>query len=317
MTAPAPAQEFAIHVRDGLTQHEQKWLSARFFYDEMGSALFEAITLLPEYGLTRADERVIARCAPGLAAGFHSEVLVAELGSGSGRKTRHILEAFRAGQRALDYYPIDVSQRALETCRGELAPLARVTPLHCTYLQGIRHLAARRRPDQRLLVLFLGSTIGNFERAEARHFLADVRGCLRPGDGLLLGADLVKPADVMLRAYDDALGVTAAFNLNLLTRMNHELDASFEPRRFGHLALWNHAESRIEMHLCSLVDQQVAIPGAGCVAEFREGETIWTESSHKYTLPDLHEMAEAAGYDICGEWVDAEWPFVEALWLVE
>jgi len=317
MTAPAPAQEFAIHVRDGLTQHEQKWLSASYFYDEMGSALFEAITLLPEYGLTRADERVIARCASDLAAGFHGEALVAELGSGSGRKTRRILEAFRAGQRSLDYYPIDVSERALETCRGELAPLARVNPLHCTYLQGIRHLAARRQPQQRLLVLFLGSTIGNFERAEARRFLMDVRGCLRSGDGLLLGADLVKPADVLLRAYDDALGVTAAFNLNLLARMNRELDANFEPGSFEHLALWNHHESRIEMHLCSLVEQEVAIPGAGCVAEFREGETIWTESSHKYTLPDLHETAEAAGYRICGEWADAEWPFVEALWLVE
>ena len=317
MTAPAPAQEFASHVRDGLTQHEQKWLSARFFYDEMGSALFEAITLLPEYGLTRADERAIAQCASDLAAGFHGEVVVAELGSGSGRKTRRILEAFQGQQRSLDYYAIDVSQRALETCRGELAPLARVVPLQCTYLQGIRHLAARRHPYQKLLVLFLGSTIGNFERAEAGRFLADVRRCLQPGDGLLLGADLVKPVDVMLHAYDDALGVTAAFNLNLLARMNRDLDASFDPRRFEHLALWNHHENRIEMHLCSLAEQAVAIPGAGCVAEFREGETIWTESSHKYTRADLHEIAGAAGYRVAGEWVDAEWPFAEALWLVE
>ena len=317
MTAPAPAQEFAIHVRDGLTQHEQKWLSARYLYDEMGSALFEAITLLPEYGLTRADERVIARCAAELARRFQGAVVVAELGSGSGRKTRRILENFRARQRTLDYYPIDVSQRALETCRVELGRVASVIPLECTYLEGIRHLAARRRPDERLLALFLGSTIGNFERPDARRLLAEVRRCLQPGDGLLLGADLVKPAGVLLRAYDDALGVTAAFNLNVLERMNRELDALFDPRRFEHFALWNHVESRIEMHLRSLVDQDVAIPGAGCVAEFREGETIWTESSHKYTVEELQEMAEAANYRVAGEWVDDEWPFVEALWLVE
>ena len=317
MTAPAPAQEFAIHVRDGLTQHEQKWLSARFFYDEMGSALFEAITLLPEYGLTRADERAIARCAPDLAAEFRGEVIVAELGSGSGRKTRPVLETLRAGRRFLDYYPIDVSQRALETCRRELAPLARVLPLHCTYLQGVRHLTARRRADQRLLVLFLGSTIGNFERAEARRFLADIRRCLRSGDGLLLGADLVKPVDVMLRAYDDELGVTAAFNLNLLARMNRDLEANFDLRCFQHLALWNHNESRIEMHLCSLMKHEVAIPGAGCLAAFREGETIWTESSHKYTIEELHEIAREAGYSIAGDWVDAEWHFAETLWLAE
>jgi len=317
MTAAAPVHEFAVEVRDGLTQREQKTLPARYLYDELGSTLFEAITLLPEYGLTRADERVIARCAPELPSQFLGEVVIAELGSGSGRKTRRILDAFRAHQSAIDYYPIDLSRAALDTCRAELASLARVTALECTYMHGLRHLAARRHPDRQLFVLFLGSTIGNLDRPEARHFLADVRSCLKPGDALLLGADLIKPVDIMLPAYDDALGVTAAFNLNLLTRMNRELDASFDARSFHHLALWNARESRIEMHLCSLSEQRIAIPGAGCVASFRTGETIWTESSHKYTIEDLREMAHGAGYRVSGEWVDAAWPFIEALWLAE
>ncbi|MGA2186427.1 MAG: L-histidine N(alpha)-methyltransferase [Bryobacteraceae bacterium] len=317
MTAPALANEFAIDVRAGLTEREQKALPPKYFYDDMGSALFEAITLLPEYGLTRADERIVRRCARELPGRFRDDVVVAELGSGSGRKTRRILDAFRVGQPALDYYAIDLSRTALETCRSELATLARVTPLECTYLEGVRHLAARRRPQQSLLVLFLGSTIGNFAKAEALRFLADVRAHLKPGDGLLLGADLVKPPALLLPAYDDALGVTAAFNLNLLVRMNRELGARFEPRSFRHIAIWNQRESAIEMHLCSVAKQEVAIPVAGCVAVFREGETIWTESSHKYTIEGLRDMAGAAGFRVNGEWTDAAWPFVETLWLAE
>lgn len=317
MTAPALAYEFALDVCAGLTEREQKTLPAKYFYDDMGSALFEAITLLPEYGLTRADERVVRRCAGELPGWFRDDVVVAELGSGSGRKTRRILEEFRVRQPAVDYYAIDVSRAALDACRNELSPVARVESLECTYLQGVRHLAARRKPNRSLLLLFSGSTIGNFEPAEALRFLADVRAHLQPGDGLLLGADLVKPAAVLLPAYDDSLGVTAAFNLNLLVRMNRELGARFEPGSFRHLAVWNERQSSIEMHLCSLASQEVSIPGAGCVAAFREGETIWTESSHKYTIERLRKMAAAAGFAASGEWTDAEWPFVEALWLVQ
>ena len=304
-------------VRAGLTGPEQKSLPAKYFYDDLGSALFEAITLLPEYGLTRADERVVQRCARELPNRLDGDVAIAELGSGSGRKTRGILEAFQSHQPSVDYYAIDVSRSALETCRRELSPVARVSPLHCSYLKGVRHLAARRHPDQRLLVLFLGSTIGNFGKTEALAFLRELRALLKPGDALLLGADLVKPPAILLPAYDDASGVTAAFNLNLLVRMNRELGASFEARSFRHLAVWNQRESAIEMHLCSLAAQHVPIPGAGCTAVFREGETIWTESSYKYTVEGLRGMAEGSGFGVNGEWTDAEWPFVEALWLAE
>lgn len=317
MTAPTPANEFALDVRAGLTGCQQKALPPKYFYDDMGSALFEAITLLPEYGLTRADERVVRRCARELPDRFRDDVVVAELGSGSGRKTRRILEAFRSRQPGLDYYAIDVSRSALEACRAELSPFAQVSLLECTYLHGVRHLAARRRPNQNLLLLFLGSTIGNFGKAEARKFLEDLRAYLKPGDGLLLGADLVKPPAMLLPAYDDAMGITAAFNLNLLVRMNRELGASFEPRAFQHFAIWNQRESAIEMHLCSRAKQEVPIPGAGCTAVFRDGETIWTESSHKYTIDGLREMAAATGFRVNAEWTDTEWPFVETLWLVE
>lgn len=317
MTAPTLANEFAIDVRAGLTETEQKTLPPKYFYDDAGSALFEAITLLPEYGLTRADERVVHRCAHELPGWFQNDVVVAELGSGSGRKTRRILEAFRTRQPALEYYAIDVSRAALEACRNALAPVAHVEPLQCDYLQGIRHLTARRQPYKNLLLLFLGSTIGNFAPMDARRFLADVRARLQPGDGLLLGADLVKPPAMLLPAYDDALGITAAFNLNLLVRMNRELGANFEPRSFRHFAVWNENQSSIEMHLCSVAEQEVAIPGADCVAAFREGETIWTESSHKYTIESLHKMASAAGFHVAGDWTDAEWPFAESLWLAE
>ena len=323
MTAPTLARDFAFDVRAGLTEREQKALPPKYFYDDLGSALFEAITLLPEYGLSRADERVVRRCAPELPGWFRGDVLLAELGSGSGRKTRSILEAFRQAEAfrvhrpALEYYAIDVSRRALEACRAELAPLAMVSPLECTYLQGISHLTAGRKQHQSLLVLFLGSTIGNFTENEAEGFLKELRSHLRPGDGLLLGADLVKAPAVLLRAYDDALGITAAFNLNLLSRINRELGACFDLGAFRHVALWNERESAIEMHLCSMVQQKVAIPRADCVAEFREGETIWTESSHKYTPARLGAMAEGTGFRAAGEWTDAEWAFAETLWLVE
>ncbi|HTP89048.1 MAG TPA: L-histidine N(alpha)-methyltransferase [Bryobacteraceae bacterium] len=317
MTAPAFANEFAMDVRAGLAEREQKSLPPKYFYDDLGSALFEAITLLPEYGLTRADERIVQRCSRDLPLRFRSDVTVAELGSGSGRKTRRILEAFHTHQPLVDYYAIDVSRSALEACRRELSPVARVSPLECSYLQGVRHLADQRRADRNLLVLFLGSAIGNFGKVDALVFLRDLRAHLKPGDALLLGADLVKPCSVLLPAYDDAAGVTAAFNMNLLLRMNRELGASFNPRSFCHLAIWDERESAIEMHLCSLAEQMVTIPGAGCTATFREGETIWTESSHKYSLEGLREMAASAGFRIDGEWTDAEWPFVEALWLVE
>ncbi|HZU27022.1 MAG TPA: L-histidine N(alpha)-methyltransferase [Bryobacteraceae bacterium] len=316
MLATAAMEEFAADVRRGLSGAGQKQLPPKYFYDDLGSALFDAITLLPEYGLTRADIRILQRCSQEVAASFARDVAVAELGSGSGRKTRFVLEALRRHQPETSYYAIDVSPAALDRCRRELEALARVEPLHCGYLDGVRHIVACRRPHQQLLILFLGSSIGNYDRESAAAFLAGLRQFLEPGDALLIGADLVKSADVVVPAYDDALGVTAAFNKNVLTRMNRELGAGFDLSSFDHVAVWREEELRIEMHLRSRRAQTIAIPGADCRAEFRAGETIWTESSHKYRLDDLRGMAGQTGFVFENAWTDGEWGFAECLWRV-
>jgi uncharacterized SAM-dependent methyltransferase len=187
-----------------------------------------------------------------------------------------------------------------------------VDPVQATYLDGLSRVAGQRG-HERILLLFLGSTIGNFDRAEARHFLAELRQRLREGDALLLGTDLVKPLGPMLRAYDDDAGVTAAFNRNLLARINRELGADFDPRRFDHVPRYDHAERRIEMHLRSRAKQQVYIPAAGLTVPLARGETIWTESSHKFHPEEVREMASGAGFHCEHQWIDQEWPFAETL----
>jgi len=295
--------EFACEVRNGLSK-PQKELPSKYLYDELGSALFDAITALPEYGLTRADQRILERCARELPPEFWS---IAEFGSGSGRKTRAILEALAPGE----YFPIDVSPHALEKCRRELCPLARVEPVEASYLNGLDRIPRNGAP---LLVLFLGSTIGNFDSRCRADFLRQVRARLREGDAMLVGCDLVKPVAVMLDAYDDPTGVTASFNLNLLGRINRELDGNFDLRAFEHQARWNESERRIEMHLCSRLDQTVTIREARFACAFQAGETIWTESSHKFRRAEIDELAQESGFVPEAQWVDQEWPFAESLW---
>ncbi|HLJ48413.1 MAG TPA: L-histidine N(alpha)-methyltransferase [Bryobacteraceae bacterium] len=307
-------EQFAADVRAGLNRPGQKELHSKYLYDSLGSALFDAITHLPEYGLTRADERILRGHSAEMAQAVGSSVTVAELGSGSGLKTRPLLEAFSLLNPEITYYPIDVSGSALARCARELDIVARVIPIPATYLEGIERITVHRPAGSRMFVLFLGSTIGNFERPCARTFLSDLRGLLVKGDALLLGADLVKPESQLLAAYDDPTGVTAAFNLNLLGRINRELGGDFNLRRFQHEARYNAAEHRVEMHLRSTGDQVVSIPHAGCTIRFRDGETIWTESSHKFTPDELGEMARATGFTVQNTWFDADWPFAETLW---
>jgi dimethylhistidine N-methyltransferase len=309
--------EFASDVRRYLSKTPQRELHSKYLYDDVGTALFEAITLLPEYGLTRADERLLKANADDIVRRLPSPSIVAELGSGSGRKTRWILEALTKRGYAL-YYPIDVSAAALHACRNELGTIdsVHIVEIEGAYIEGLKAVAARRSAGESLLLLFLGSTIGNFERRCALEFLRDLRRPLRSGDAVLVGADLVKEPERMLSAYDDATGVTAAFNLNLLGRINRELGGTFELGKFEHEARWNEPEQRIEMHLRSRADQTVAIRESALEASFRAGETIWTESSHKFRLGDMLRMAEAAGFDVAAQWTDREWPFVESLWTV-
>jgi L-histidine N-alpha-methyltransferase len=315
---PSLTREFACDVRVGLAK-PQKELHSKYLYDELGSSLFEAITHLPEYGLTRADERLLRLYAPEIAALLPAPQpparhAVIELGSGMGRKTRHILQAL--GGPAPRYYPIDISADALARCERDLAGLAEVHPIQQSYLDGMARAVGERQSGETLLVLFLGSTIGNFEPKCALEFLRDLRRALLPGDALLIGADLVKPSDRMLEAYDDPTGLTGAFNLNLLGRINRELGGDFRLRQFEHEARWNHPHRRIEMHLRSRVNQTVFIAEADFSVSFQAGETIWTESSHKFQLADLDALAEVTGFCAAGRWTDQEWPFAECLWTV-
>jgi L-histidine Nalpha-methyltransferase len=310
--------EFAVDVRSGLTKPGQKELLSKYLYDEVGSALFEVISHLPEYGLTRADERLLRRHSHDIVGRLATPVSVAELGSGSGRKTRHILEALCRRQRTA-YYPIEISPSALAMCERELSDIESVSILgfEREYLDGLLEVAAHRSSGQHLLVLFLGSTIGNFDRPAGLEFLTEVRRILQPGDSLLLGTDLEKSSAQLLHAYDDELGVTAAFNLNLLARINRELDADFDLAQFEHVARINHDARSVEMHLRSMCRQTVNVPAADLRVEFLEGETIWTESSHKYGRDEVFSMALSAGFRCEAQWIDEQWPFAENLLIAE
>jgi L-histidine N-alpha-methyltransferase len=308
MSAPA-LSAFARDVAEGLAR-EQKTLPPCWFYDPIGSALFEAITLLPEYGLTRADSALIENAAHEIVKAARAPWLIVELGSGTGAKTRHILSA-AAEHGPVEYTPIDISGAALETCRASLGSLRGVSvrPVEADYLDGLDRILT----GQRVLILFLGSTIGNFTAAESQSFLRAVRDRVRPGDTLLLGADLIKEQRRLIAAYDDALGVTAAFNLNLLARINRELGGEFRLDRFVHEARYNEAGSRVEMHLRSCSAQTVRIADLGIDVAFRDGETIWTESSHKFSPEGIRALGQASGWQSVRQWIDQSWGFAETL----
>jgi L-histidine N-alpha-methyltransferase len=308
-TAPVPAEDvFLEDVVRGLSL-SRKELPSRYFYDDVGSALFEAITALPEYGLTRADERLLRDYAPAIANALEGRFRVAELGCGSGRKTRWLLEALRTSC----YHPIDVSPAALDQCRRELSPYAGVQPFAGTFLEGMKAVASARG-NESLLVLFLGSTIGNFANQDAIDFLRAIRALLRPGDAMLIGFDLVKDSGTLLNAYDDPAGVTAAFNRNLLARINRECGADFDLRTFTHEARYVENCRRVEMHLRSISSQTVTIARARRSFHFTAGETIWTESSHKYRPEDISALARLCGFEERLAWTDSSWPFTESLW---
>jgi len=306
--------EFCSDVVTGLSHPGQKELPSKYLYDELGSALFDVICLLPEYGLSRAGMRTLQQYSGEIVDRIPGPVVVAELGSGSGQKTRWLLEALARRQR-VNYYPIDISSSALFRCQQELGQLDMVSLVgfESAYLDGLHRVAERRREGESLLVLFLGSTIGNFDRPAGDQFLREVRGILCEGDALLLATDLEKPVPVLKLAYDDPIGATAAFNMNLLARINRELDADFDLSQFRHQVRYDERERRIEMHLRSLAWQRITIRKAGFRFYMRDGETIWTESSHKYNRDEVIQMGERTGYRCAGQWIDSEWPFAQNL----
>jgi L-histidine Nalpha-methyltransferase len=294
----------AADVRRGLTA-SPKALPPYLFYDDAGSLLYERITELPEYYLTRSEQaiferyadEIVARASPAAPASPRP-LGVVELGAGSATKTQVLLQALVARQARCVYVPIDVSRAAIEDAERRLRealPSVHVRPFVMTHLEAIRRLRGLEGPQ---LVLFIGSSVGNFEDTEAATLLHGVRTALGPETTLLLGADLRKSPDVLLPAYDDAAGVTAAFNKNVLVRINRELGGNFDLDRFRHVARWNDAASQIEMHLESTRVQEVTIERLGLRVRFDARETIHTESSVKYDLPRVERLLAAGGFTL-------------------
>jgi dimethylhistidine N-methyltransferase len=299
---------FRDDVRRGLTS-SPKFLLPKHFYDALGSKLFEAICELSEYYVTRAETAIFEDHAGEIAAALGGPVRLVELGSGEGRKTRMLIEALLERQGGFEYLPIDISRTAIEESSEKLLlsyPSLRIDAWVGEFVPTLRTLPKTTPAGTRTLALFLGSTLGNLEPAERLDLLAAVRALLRPGDGFLLGVDLRKPESVLVPAYDDALGVTAAFNLNLLARINRELDGGFDLGSFRHRARWNGELGRIEMHLESVRDQTVAVRGLGLEIPFAEGETIHTESSYKFETGQIERLAVETGFELRRVWTDGE-----------
>ncbi len=291
---------------------DPKQLPSRYFYDPLGSALFEAICHLPWYSITRAERRLLALHASEILQRVSPLSTIVELGPGSGEKVSMLVGAARS-TASLTVQLVDVSSAALDLATRTLnAHDVKVERHQASYEAGLEALSRHHRG--RTLVLFLGSNIGNFDPPGAAEFLRTIRRALQADDALLIGADLVKPEHDLLLAYDDPLGVTAAFNRNLLVRANRELDADFDIEAFEHRARWNAAESRVEMHLVSTRSQRVRIAASQLDLTLEDGETIWTESSYKYRAEEIVAMLGRAGFREIHQWVDA--PDAFALTLV-
>jgi L-histidine Nalpha-methyltransferase len=306
--------EFARDVARGLGSRPRR-IPPRYFYDALGSQLFEAICRLPWYPLTRAEDALLLRHAGRVLDALPGPLEILELGCGSGEKAAHLVGALLQRQRRATVHLVDVSARALDVSEATLRArgAVRVVRHQARYEEGLRVAASRRGGRTGLLVLFLGSNVGNFEPAEALAFLRGLRAHLRPRDALLLGTDLVKPARTLRLAYDDPLGVTAAFNLNLLRRMNDELGANFALEAFSHRARWNAKAARMEMYLVSRRAQSVRIPAARLRLRFAAGDTLWTESSHKFTRAGVAALARAAAFEVRLSLEDARAGFLESL----
>ena len=296
---------FGLELAETLAR-EPRQIPSKYFYDELGSALFEAITRLPWYRITRAEIAMLARHAREIFHPLRRPATLAELGCGSGEKIAVLVG--EAGETFPLIQLIDISQAALDTATYRLQAIGvrDVITHHAAYEQGLMRAIDTRPPDAALVVLFLGSNIGNFAPSAGRDLLVRIRRSLRSGDALLLGTDLVKPERELLLAYDDPLKVTAAFNRNVLRRINDELGANFDLAAFVHRAAWNAAEQRVEAHLVSARHQHVSIPGAGVELDMREGEAIWTESSYKYEPAQAMAEGLAAGFSGGEQWIDRD-----------
>jgi len=306
--------QFASDVQYYLTLQPRQ-LPSRYLYDALGSALFDAICRLPWYGVTRAEIRLLAQYGRDIFATIDHLSTIVELGGGNGEKLITLVEAGREGAEPLDLHLVDVSASALAVSARALSGLdaVHIVTHQAPYEVGLDEVRLERGDRGGTLALFLGSNIGNFDPPGADAFLRSIRGALVRGDEFLIGADLVKPEATLLLAYDDPLGVTAAFNRNLLVRINRELGGNFDLDTFGHRAVWNARHSRVEMHLVSRREQRVRIPAAELDFVIGAGESIWTESSYKYHPGGLVRMLERVGFQLIEQWIDLEQRFALTL----
>jgi L-histidine N-alpha-methyltransferase len=298
-------RQFAEDVAFSLSQSPRQ-LPSRYLYDALGSALFDAICRLPWYGLTRAERGLLDRHGAAILDACAPLTDLVELGPGNGEKLMALLHARAASAPPLRVHLVDVSRDALSIASGLLAglPAVAIVTHQTTYEAGLADVSREQSGHGRTLALFLGSNLGNFHPPDANALLRQMADALQPGDLFLMGVDLVKPEADLVQAYDDPLGVTAAFNRNLLVRMNRELGANFEVEAFRHRAVWNARASRIESYLVSLRPQHVRVPAADLEVTFDEGEAIWTESSYKFTVDGVFAQLEEAGFSRRHAWVD-------------
>jgi L-histidine Nalpha-methyltransferase len=313
-SAGEPPDAFALAVRAGL-RSKPKTLPCQYFYDERGSRLFEQICELPEYYLTRTEDAILLEHADAMVGGWLGDPVMVELGSGSSSKTRRLIRAALGSYGGLNYVPIDVSKTILEESAEALVeefPRLHVTGFAANYRDALAGVVERF--DRPKLFVFLGSSLGNYEPDQAVELLSLVSKSMDPADRLLLGTDLDKDPSVLEAAYDDAQGVTARFNLNLLERINRELGGRFDLDRFEHRARYRADLRRVEMHLVSLERQEVEIPGARLTVRFAKGESIHSENSHKYTLEMLKGLADRSGFEEEAAWTDPQGLFRVQRW---
>jgi L-histidine N-alpha-methyltransferase len=304
-----PRAGLAADVRRGLSSKPKRFLP-KYFYDQLGSQLFEAICLLPEYYLTRAENEILESYADEIVSSLDGNTTLLEMGSGSASKTRLIIEALLRKQAELLFIPVDISASALDSSSRILLqsyPQLKVEAYAADYFVGLAELG--KKPRARTLALFLGSNVSNFDPEEALKFLRALRQVLHEGDALLLGADLKKEKWVLEAAYNDALGVTAAFNLNVLARINRELGGNFDLRAFQHRAFYNEAAGRVEIYIESMREQTVAISELEMEVQFGEGEQIHTENSYKYDLSEIARLAGETGFTSAHTWLDQNQQF--------
>ena len=297
---------FSEDVKFGLTS-QSKYLPFVYFYDHVGSQLFEKICKLPEYYLTRTETKILETNADDIVSQFPEGTVLVELGSGSSTKTKILIEAFLERQNLAHYTPIDVSHQMLEESSCSLLkeyPDLEINAIAARYNEGIDHLDIRI--DQQNLITWLGSSIGNFDRSEVTAFLRHIQKIMHPNDRFLVGIDLQKDKSIIENAYNDAQGVTAKFNLNLLTHVNRELGGNFNIENFDHKAIYNEEIGRIEMYLISNIDQKAFISELDLEVSFTANETIHTENSFKYSLDDIDTLAEETGLYVEQQWFDPE-----------